>query len=352
MTNHDKRQTLKTLGLTTLVLPAAPMLAAEAPLTRIAFGSCVHQDKPQPIWDAVLAANPQLFVFLGDNIYGDSDDPTVLAAQYTKLAAQPGFQRLLATTPVIATWDDHDYGRNDAGLEYPAKEASRDLFMDFWRVPAAAPRRTRADGIYDAVRSGPPGQDVQILLLDLRWNRTELSVVPDEAAGAARDAANMGPYNIIEDPNSHLLGEAQWRWLEQQFSEPAAVRIIATSIQALADFTGWETWANFPAERERLLALLDAATDSVNLLISGDVHWCDYSLLQRPGVSFPHAELTSSGLTEIWDKISPNRHRVGAAYAVPNFGLIDIDWGGARPQLQLSIRDEQAAVLLAHTYPG
>jgi len=348
MTNADKRHTLKLFGLSPLALPVQ---AAELPLTRIAFGSCLHQDKPQPIWDAVLATNPQLFVFLGDNIYGDSDDPSVLAAQYAKLAAQPGFQRLLASTPVIATWDDHDYGRNDAGLEYPAKEASRDLFMDFWGVPAASPRRTRADGIYEVLRIGSPGQDVQILLLDLRWNRTGLSVVPDEAAWAARDAANMGPYNLIEDPNSHLLGEAQWRWLEQQFREPAAVRIIATSIQALADFTGWETWANFPAERERLLALLDAATDSVNLLISGDVHWCDYSLLQRPGVPLPHAELSSSGLTETWDKISPNRHRVGNAYAVPNFGLIDIDWSGARPQLQLSVRDEQASVLLEHRYP-
>src|SRR3989337_529307 len=40
-------------------------------LTRIAFGSCAKQTKDQPIWDAVLAAKPDLFVFLGDNIYGD-----------------------------------------------------------------------------------------------------------------------------------------------------------------------------------------------------------------------------------------------------------------------------------------
>ena len=38
---------------------------------RIAFGSCCDQDKPQPIWDAIIETQPELFIFLGDNIYGD-----------------------------------------------------------------------------------------------------------------------------------------------------------------------------------------------------------------------------------------------------------------------------------------
>ena len=84
-------------------------------LTRIAFGSCSHQDKPQPIWNEVLASDPELFIFLGDNIYGDSDDTNVLSSKYQKLYQQAGIQTLMATTEVIATWDDHDYGRNDAG---------------------------------------------------------------------------------------------------------------------------------------------------------------------------------------------------------------------------------------------
>jgi hypothetical protein len=42
-----------------------------APLTRIAFGSCADEEKPQPIWDAVLAYHPELFLFTGDNVYGD-----------------------------------------------------------------------------------------------------------------------------------------------------------------------------------------------------------------------------------------------------------------------------------------
>ena len=64
-------------GMPGLALHQAALLStatAEEPLSRISFGSCAKQDKPQPIWDAVVAGKPELFIFLGDNIYGDSAD--------------------------------------------------------------------------------------------------------------------------------------------------------------------------------------------------------------------------------------------------------------------------------------
>src|SRR5436190_18218787 len=84
--------------------PAGP------PLRRIAFGSCAHQDRPQPIWDAVVAARPDLFLFIGDTVYADTTDMDAMRATYARLAALPGYQKLLRTCPVLATWDDHDYG--------------------------------------------------------------------------------------------------------------------------------------------------------------------------------------------------------------------------------------------------
>lgn len=351
MIDRARRHTLALLGLSPLALPVPRLLAADAALTRIAFGSCLHQDKPQPIWDAVLASEPELFIFLGDNIYGDSDDPAVLAAKYAQLAAVPGFRRLRERAAVLAIWDDHDYGRNDAGAEYPMREASRELFMDFWQEPADSSRRTQPDGIYTASVFGPPGRRVQVLLPDLRWNRTPLRMVEGSSALATRDGADMGPYEPDTSASASMLGEAQWRWLEAELHKPAEVRILASSLQVLATFTGWEAWANFPAERERLLALLAATTDSVNLVISGDVHWCEYSLLALPGAREALAELTCSGLTETWEKISPNDLRRGTAHAVQNFGLIDIDWSGPRPQLQLSARTLDGSALFEHQHP-
>src|SRR3954453_1080486 len=106
---------------TSLVLLAVAQLAAagdKAP-RRIVFGSCGPQDKPQLIWDAINDVRPDLFIFGGDNIYGDTKDMKVLRQKYDKLAAQPGYRKLKSQCPIIATWDDHDYGLNDAGAEYP-----------------------------------------------------------------------------------------------------------------------------------------------------------------------------------------------------------------------------------------
>src|SRR5688500_4138818 len=89
------------------------------PLTRIAFGCCADEDGPQPVWDAVEGAKPQLLLLLGDNVYGDTLDMDVLRAKYAKLAAIPTFARLRKSCEVMATWDDHDYGTNDAGAEHP-----------------------------------------------------------------------------------------------------------------------------------------------------------------------------------------------------------------------------------------
>jgi hypothetical protein len=153
------------------VAPPPPAVAtpdATVTIDVIAFGSCARQTKPQPIWDAVLATAPDLFVFLGDNVYGDTTDMAELRRAYALLAAQPGFQRLRATTPVVATWDDHDYGLNDVGGDYPAKYGSREVFLDFWGEPPDSERRLRNGGIYAAYAVGTEGRRVRVILLDTR----------------------------------------------------------------------------------------------------------------------------------------------------------------------------------------
>jgi hypothetical protein len=35
------------------------------------------------------------------------------------------------STPIMAVWDDHDYGVNDGGGDFPAKEISRKAFLHF-----------------------------------------------------------------------------------------------------------------------------------------------------------------------------------------------------------------------------
>ena len=140
-----------------LLMGLARPASAQEPLQRIAFGSCAKQDQPQPIWESVVATKPQLFLFIGDNIYGDTEDMAVLKQKWNLLGAQPGYQKLKQTCPVLATWDDHDYGANDAGAEYPKKRESQQLFQDFFNVPKDSPRR-KQEGVYHAEVFGPPGK--------------------------------------------------------------------------------------------------------------------------------------------------------------------------------------------------
>ena len=346
-TDNFKRGLLKFLSAS----PFAGLLnasAAESKVSRIAFGSCAHQDKPQPIWNAIVAEQPDAFIFLGDNIYGDSDDPEVLKAKYQKLASKPGFQQLKAQVPVFATWDDHDYGQNDSGHEYVSKEESRKIMLEFWNEPKDSDRWHRPDGIYTSEIIEADDKKIQIILLDLRWNRTELETVSNLSELGERNRNNQGPYNPGADPQSTLMGEAQWLWLEEQMQLEADFRIIGSSIQLLADFTGWETWLNFPDERERFIELMKSNQQCPAIIISGDVHWCELSRMNVEGMSQPLLELTSSGLTEIWEQISPNKHRVGEAFAVENFGLIEIDWSGQTPSVSLFVKGVEGNTLIEY----
>ncbi len=340
------------LCLTAILFLTATGQADDTVLSRIGFGACAKQDQPQPIWEAIVAAKPELFVMIGDNIYGDTQDMAVLKAKWELLGKQPGYQKLKATCPVIATWDDHDYGADDAGAEYPKKKESQQLFLDFYGVPASDPRRTR-EGVYGSEVHGPVGQRVQIILLDTRYFRSHLVKV----GGLNREPGEgrRGMYGPNTDPASTMLGAAQWAWLKEQLLVPAEVRIIASSIQVVPDENGWETWGNFPHERTRLFQLIRDTKASGVVLISGDRHLAELSRLNPEVAGYPIYDITSSSLnapsgnkTKAGTRFANelNRYRVGLTYFDTNSGMIQIDWTQTDPVLRLQVCDEQGGVVL------
>jgi alkaline phosphatase D len=320
--------------LVALILLALPVLAAAAePLRRIAFGSCASQERPQPIWDAVIATKPEVFLFLGNTIYADTDNADVLKAKYAQLAAVPGYQKLLQTCPLVyATWDDHDYGTPDAGADFPNKAASQKAFLDFFREHAESPRRKR-EGVYVALQFGTEGRRVQIILLDTRYFRSPLKRT---ATGLAAST----------DPAATILGEKQWKWFEDQLRLPADLRLIGSSIQVVAEEHPFEKWMNFPAERERLFKLLRDTKASGVVFLSGNRQLAELSQMDA-GLGYPLFDLTSSGLNmgnRRWRPADPNRHRVDTMTNGDNFGLVTIDWDYSPPQVSLQVRDVNGEV--------
>lgn len=309
-------------------------------LTTIAFGSCADQDKPLPVFDAIAAAKPDLLVLLGDTMYADLDKkvkvtPAVIREKYAQLEKTPAFARLKAVCPLmLGTWDDHDYGKNDAGAEWEHKDEAQQAFLDFFGVPKGDPRRARK-GVYQAEIFGPPGKRVQVILLDTRYHRSPVQKAPfDPRTRIAAAVPNT-------DPGATFLGEEQWKWLEEQLKKPAEVRLLASSIQVVPDQHPFEKWANIPKERDRLYALIKATGANGVIVLSGDRHLAEVSL-EPDAVGYPLYDVTSSGFNQAskgWRAPEKNDKRVAAMPYGDNWGLVTIDWGDD-PRVHVQIKDE------------
>ncbi|WP_421789999.1 alkaline phosphatase D family protein [Hyphobacterium sp.] len=323
---------------------AGPILPLDSgqPLTRIAFGSCHDPAEPgMEIMSRVAADEPDVFIYTGDNVYGDawSWDATLweLREQYQILADDPHFTALRESTPLLATWDDHDFGMNDLGRLFPYKEYAESLFLDFWGAPANDIRRTR-EGIYDAAIYGPEGQRTQIIMLDTRYFRTELTQTPN------RGWEGMERYIPSEDPDQNMLGEAQWAWFEAQLQEPADLRIIISSIQVHADGHGWEAWRTLPIERQRFYDVIGESGAEHVIIVSGDRHSSGL-YVREDVIGYPLFEITSSSLNRSFrdENNEAGPYRIGEMYAPVNYGVMDVNWVARSVSLQ--IRDLEGRIV-------
>ncbi|OEL37103.1 hypothetical protein BAE44_0001875 [Dichanthelium oligosanthes] len=346
-----------TFPLLLLLLVLSPSARAaldvDAVVSRIAFGSCANQSEPQPIWDAVAGFDPQVFVWLGDNVYGDNKRPfrvfgkerTVgpwknvprfypsteeeLRRRYQLARAQPGYARLRERAQVIGTWDDHDYGLNDAGKEFSGKVFTQRLLLDFL----------------------------------------------DEAEDSKR--YHRDP--ILSDGT--ILGDPQWQWLERELHGPQSeITVIGSSIQVVSNLSATtgplfyvESWARFPRERERLFRLIDSSKRSGVIFLSGDVHFGEIARFDC-GAQYPLYDVTSSGLTQSVENsvpaifqplmrllavltpttmrvLSPNCMYKSCTTGQPNFGAIEIDWDAVPARIKLELRDVEGHSVHSVEFP-
>jgi alkaline phosphatase D len=313
--------------------------------SHIAFGSCGHQDKPLEIFKAIDQNKPNLFIFLGDNIYGDTEDMRILKKKYRKLKNNRNFSQLKKHATILATWDDHDYGENDAGKYYPKKETSKKVFLKFFKEPRNSPRR-KHPGIYTSYFFEENSKVLQIILLDCRTFRSNLLPYDGSLKGDSTHSYAMDYSAYPPTSDSTLLGAEQWSWLREELKKPADLRIICTSTQFATEYNGYESWANFPGEQQRMIELIKETRANGVFFISGDVHYAELSRRTYPGM-YPIYDLTSSGLTEEWKFSAPNTFRMGNPVMENHFGFIHLDW--IENSIKLEIRNVDNAVKLSYS---
>ncbi|WP_413776676.1 alkaline phosphatase D family protein [Haliscomenobacter sp.] len=280
------------------------------------------------MWQPILLNQPDLWVWLGDNIYADTDNMRVMAKMYRKVVSEPGYAKLRAQSSIIGIWDDHDYGINDGDKTYSKKRQSKELMLKFLGVPSSNPV-WKHEGAYQAYTIGPVGRQVKFILLDGRYFRDELKANPS------------GTPRYFVNETGDMLGEAQWQWLEAELrNSTAQIHIIGCGIQFIHDEHAFEKWANFPLARKRLLNLLAQIKPTKTMLISGDRHISEVSRMELPGLDYPLYDFTSSGLTHAYagNTNEPNRFRVSPLVNQRSFGVLRIDWSAATPKITMEAR--------------
>ncbi|KAF0694929.1 Aste57867_14208 [Aphanomyces stellatus] len=334
-------------------------------LTHFSFGSCNDQAKHQMLWPTITAQDPQLWLWLGDNIYGDvrvwdrttltkgvfrNASPEILRAKYETQLNHPDYKVFRERFPTIGIWDDHDYGINDGCKTYPYRKESQQLFLDFLDEPANSPRRQQ-EGIYTSYEYGTGDQRVKFILLDNRYHKD--------------------PYGTKD---GDFLGSAQWTWLEEELrSSTSTFNVIAVGIQVLPGdrwYNIGENWGRFPGARTRLLDLVQTSHASGVILLSGDIHFAEINQVQCG--DYKLTEISSSGMTHAWkvmnmrltgvvesaftlaNMILPWHYRVHPEqyYANFNFGNFDIDWTASPPTATVSVLGKDGLVKLQQVIPA
>ena len=163
---------------------------------KIGLGSCLDQDYPQPIWQSIKKEDLNYFIFLGDNVYGDTRFGSLRKMKSAYDKQKKVLPDFLNNISIFSIWDDHDFGINDGGADYRFKRQAQELYLDFWEITKDDDRSNR-EGIYFSKNEIFFNKKFKFIFLDTRFFRSKLKGKKS---------------NYIEniEPDATILGDAQW----------------------------------------------------------------------------------------------------------------------------------------------
>lgn len=298
-------------------------------VTTIAVLGCHRQDLPAPTIPFLAnTIKPNYCVWVGDNVYADTEtDPQHIQRQLEILLSKDGFEQLREVAKFMVTWDDHDYGLNDAGKDYIYKEESKQIHRKFWQLENDIP--ANQDGVYYAkLEKQPNGKVVQFIMLDGRSNRE----------------------NPLK-PLCDAFGENQWKWLEGQLKQPADVRFVVCGYQMLIKRPSrWEALVKLGRSRKRFFKLVKETGASNLIFITGDQHYVE--VLRSPKVlKYKTYEIMAAGINNTERPGIAKNRVMGPDISTHKAPIIEIHWTAEPYILVKSYNPETNAVRMQYKIP-
>ena len=271
---------------------------------KIGLGSCLDQDYPQPIWQSIKDEDLNYFIFLGDNVYGDTPSGSLRKMKSAYDKQKKVLPDFLDDISIFSIWDDHDFGINDGGADYRFKRQAQELFIDFWEIPKEDDRSNR-DGIYFSKNEIFFDKKFKFIFLDTRFFRSKLK-------------GKKSNYVENIEPDATILGDDQWMWLENELKNDFDFLFIFSSIQIIATDHRFEKWSNFPNERVKLFELLEQFSDKT-MFFSGDRHRA--GIYRKNGI----IEVTSSSMNKPGSFFNEtDNYLIGKTYPQENYSVLEI----------------------------
>lgn len=250
----------------------------------------------QDMWKQVAFHKPQMIFMIGDNVYADKNQaipgpasPEHLWNRYVATRRSLDIFKQDRLIPILAIWDDHDYGMNDGDVTYKHKDKSLQIFNVFFAQPSM-----------DRVLQPGPGASFFIdgfqqgfAFMDNRFFRS--------------------PNNQKTSEETHW-GKTQEQWLLSKLQSPSQPVWIINGDQIFGGYHKFESYeGNHPENFKKMMAEISRQPSPV-IFLTGDRHLAEIMKTKPKDFAYTTYELTTSGIhaktyPPSWDK-TPNPRQV------------------------------------------
>lgn len=302
---------------------------------RFAIVSCADDRYPEQkeMWRGLINQKPNWILAIGDNSYADSrrakDEKWVgaemLWTRYAETRQKLEIFRAKNLIPIIALWDDHDFGMNGGDRRYPFKEEAREVFHAFFpQTDAKAPEFEKGPGVSSIWRAAGN----TFYLLDARTFRSPGAPAPACKKNPTHTLCQWEPTAPPDD--EQRFSKEQQDWLFRALAKDGnPERWLAEGDQWFGAYHPFESFeSRHPKSFKTFMRRLKQAKKPV-VFLAGDRHASEVSRIEKSLLGYETYEVVSSPIharvyPASWNEF-PNTRQMAAVANTHNYTIIETE---------------------------